>query len=335
MTRTFFDWRLSALLLGAVLCALAFWAMTIGSASYSITDVAQALADPKGESRETLIVWTVRLPRILAAITAGAALAAAGAIMQAATGNPLADPGLLGVNAGAALAVVVMLVILGPSASRGFLIWAAFGGAALAAIAVYGLGTMGRSGATPIKLVLAGVVIGTFLGVLTASLLIFDSQTLDAVRLWTAGSLAGRDLGDVLSVVPYVLLGLALAVMFRDQFTSLSLGTDVAQGLGQNPALWRGVSAIVVVLLAGGAVAISGPLGFIGLVIPHMVRLTHGADYRHIIPLTILGGAILTLAADVLPRAIWGVDVPVGISMALIGAPFFIWLARGRLGPIS
>lgn len=335
MNASAIDWRLPALLLAAVLCALAVWALSVGAAAIPIGDVLKALTDPAGESRETLIIWSVRLPRVLAAVWVGAALAVAGGIMQAATGNPLADPGLLGVNAGAAFIVVLALVIVGPGASRSTLIWAAFAGAALAAMAVYGLGAMGRSGATPIKLVLAGVVIGTFLGVLTASLLIFDSQTLDAVRLWTAGSLRGRALQDVLAVMPYFALGLVLAMLFRDQFTSLSLGVEVAQGLGQNPALWRGMSALIVVLLAGGAVAIAGPLSFVGLVVPPMARLTVGADYRRILPLAMIGGAVLTLAADVLPRALWSVDVPVGISLALVGAPFFIWQARGRLGSLS
>lgn len=253
--------------------------------------------------------------------------------MQAATGNPLADPGLLGVNAGAALAVVVLLVIFGNGLAANLLIWAALVGAFAAAATVYGMGAMGRSGPTPVKLVLAGVVVATFLGVLTASLLILDSQTLDAVRQWTAGSLRGKAFQDVMAVAPYMLGGLAVAFALRNQFTALSLGGDVAQGLGQNPTKWRLISALIVVLLAGGAVAIAGPIGFVGLVVPHMARLVVGADYRRILPLAMLGGAFLTLLADVLPRALWRNDVPVGVSLALVGAPFFIWLARGRLGP--
>lgn len=328
------DWRLPAFALAAGLCVLALWSMGVGAAQIPMRAVAAVLLEPDN-SRVSLIVWNVRLPRVLAAAVVGAALAVAGAIMQAATNNPLADPGLLGVNAGAAFAVVVATMIFGPGAASGALLWFAFLGAAAAAAAVYALGAMGRSGPTPIKLVLAGVVIGTFLGVLTAALLVFDTQTLDAVRQWTVGSLRGRVLNDVLAPLPYIALGLLLAMMFRDQFTSLSLGSDVAQGLGQNPMLWRGVSAVIVVLLAGGAVAIAGPLSFVGLVVPHMARMTMGADYRRILPISLLGGAVLTLAADVLPRVLWVNDVPVGISLALIGAPFFIWLARGRLGSMA
>lgn len=333
MTAPALDWRLSALFLGLCLCALSLWAMSVGASAIPLPRVAEALADPGGSSRESLIIWSVRLPRVLAAITVGAALAVAGAIMQAATGNPLADPGLLGVNSGAAFAVVLTLAFLGPGTAGGTLIWSAFAGAFAAACAVYGLGTLGRSGPTPVKLVLAGVVIGTFLSMLSASVLILDDQTLEAVRLWTAGSLKGRALDDVLAVMPYIAAGLVAAMLLRDQFTSLSLGSDAARGLGQNPALWRAVSAGIVVVLAGGSVAIAGPLGFVGLVVPHMARMVMGADYRRILPIAMAGGALLTLLADVLPRALWGNDVPAGVSLALIGAPFFIWLARGRLGP--
>lgn len=332
MTRSATAWYLPALILSVGLVGLSLWAMGVGSARIPMGTVTQVLADPSDETREAFIIWTVRLPRVLAAITIGAALAVAGAIMQAATNNPLADPGLLGVNAGAAFVVVITIVILGPAVGIGTLAWAAFLGAGVAAVLVYALGAMGRSGPTPIKLVLAGVVIGTFLAVLTMSILVVDGKTLDAVRLWTAGSLRGRALKDVVLVMPYIAFGLGLAMMFRDQFTSLSLGTDVAQGLGQNPARWRMISAGIVVLLAGGAVAIAGPVGFVGLVVPHMARLMIGADYRSILPLAMLGGAVLTLTADTLPRAVWGNDVPVGISLALVGAPFFIWLARRRLG---
>ncbi|MEP2640111.1 iron ABC transporter permease [Roseobacter sp.] len=325
------DWRVIAVCLLGGLGVLAVWSMGVGAAALPMGDVLAVLINPDAESRTSIIVWTVRLPRVLAAISVGAALAVAGAIMQALTGNPLAEPGLLGVNAGAAFVVVILTVVLGQSVSSTMLIWGAFAGAACAACAVYGLGAAGQSGATPIKLVLAGVVIGTFLGVITATMLIVDAQTLDAVRHWTAGSLRGRSLSDVLTVLPYLCAGLIAAYVLRAQFTSLSLGRDVAQSLGQNPALWRMISGLIVVVLAGSAVAVAGPVGFVGLVVPHMTRMTCGPDYRRIIPVALLGGAVLTLLADSIPRAVWSNDVPVGISLALIGAPFFVWLARGRI----
>lgn len=304
--------------------------MTIGAARIPFATVIESLRIA-GEGREQIIVWSVRLPRVIAAMSVGAALAVAGAIMQAVTRNPLADPGILGVNSGAAFAVVLLLATQG-SVGTSLMIWTAFGGAFGAAVVVYALGTAGRSGATPLKLVLAGVVISTLLGSVTMAVLLLDQQTLENVRLWTAGSLRGRDLNQVLSMLPYLLVGLAFALAFRSQFTSMSLGSDTAQGLGQNQARWRFLAALLVVVLAGSAVAIAGPLGFVGLVVPHIVRMGISSDYRWILPFCALGGAFLTLLADVVPRALFSHDIPVGVTMALIGAPFFIWLARRDKG---
>lgn len=311
------------------LVVLALWALTVGSSDISLHRALQALLSPADE-RADIVIRTVRLPRVIAAISAGAALAVAGAIMQAVTGNPLAEPGLLGVNAGASFAVVLAISLIGISGG-GQLMWAAFLGAALAAVAVYTLGAAGRSGATPLKLVLAGVVVATFLGALTMSVLILDAQTMDVVRLWTAGSLRNRQMSQILPVLPWLMAALIAALLLREQFTALSLGAETSQALGQNPAMWRILSAVLVVGLAGGSVAIAGPLGFVGLVV-HIVRLSLGPDYRLILPFAALGGAGLALFGDTLPRAALGVDVPLGITMALIGAPFFIWLARRRSG---
>lgn len=332
MTRPYLiDWRLLTGALAVSVVFLAVWALGVGAAKIPLADVWTILAQPQLDNREALVIWDVRLPRVLSAVLVGSALSVAGAIMQALTGNPLAEPGILGVNAGAAFAVVALLVIVGPGLGGTAQIWGAFAGATMATIAVYVLGAMGRAGASPVKLVLAGVVVSTLLGVLTASVLILDSQTLDAVRLWTAGSLRGRELNQVLSVAPYVCIGLVLSLLLREQFTVLSLGSDVAHSMGQNPVKWRSIAAVLVVVLAGGAVALAGPIGFVGLVVPHMARLTVGADYRRVFPVALVAGGFLTLLADSLPRALWGNDVPVGISLALIGAPFFIYLARNRL----
>lgn len=312
------------LLLSCGLLVLTVWAMGVGASEISMSRVAQALWNPSGE-RADIVVLQVRLPRVLAGVTAGAALAVAGAIMQAMTGNPLAEPGLLGVNAGAAFAVVCALSFLDIT-GMSHLIWAAFTGAAGAAALVYALG----AGPNPVRLVLAGVVVTSFLGAVTMAILMLDVQALDTVRFWTAGSLKGRQLEDVASVLPYLLGSLVLALLFAGQFTAMSLGSTVARGLGQNLALWRGLAALVVVGLAGSAVAMAGPLGFVGLVVPHIVRMRTGAEYRRILPYCLIGGAVLTLASDTLPRALWGRDVPAGITLAFLGAPFFIWLARSH-----
>lgn len=325
----------STLSLRAVLVALALllivltiWSLATGSAGISLPRIIDALLHP-GAERADHVLWQVRLPRVVAALAAGSALAVAGAIMQAMTGNPLAEPGLLGVNAGAAFAVVATLSFTSVSAS-GKLIYVAFAGAALAAALVHALGSAGRGGATPIRLVLAGVVTATFLGSLTSALLILNSQTFDTVRLWTTGSLKGRQLSEIVAVLPYLALSLAAALSVAGQFTTMSLGGDRARSLGQSPLLWRGLGAALVVGLAGSAVAIAGPVGFVGLVVPHMARLSMGTDYRRILPVAALGGAGLMLAADTLPRALAGRDLPVGVTMALVGAPFFIWLARNH-----
>lgn len=283
-------------------------------------------------SREHLVVTTLRLPRVLAGLLAGAALGVAGAIMQAVTNNPLASPGLLGVNAGAAFAVVIAMSILGV-ASSSTQVWFAFGGAGAAATIVYALASAGPAGATPLKLVLAGVVLTTFLTSLTTAMLIFDQTTLDAVRLWTAGSLAGRTMAQAAAVAPYILTGLAAALVFRRHLMALSLGADVARSVGQNPVLWRGLAIVIVILLAGGAVALAGPVGFVGLVVPHVARMTVGVDYRWIIPFSAAGGALLVVFADTLGRTLFASQsFPVGVTMALVGAPFFVWLARSRAG---
>ncbi|MEM8571057.1 MAG: iron ABC transporter permease [Pseudomonadota bacterium] len=328
------DWR-GPVLLGLVflLPLLALLAMTIGRTSIPLSTIIQVIWQSDG-SREALIVEGVRLPRVVSGVIVGSALASAGAIMQAVTANPLASPSLLGVNAGAAFALVVAMFAFGGVASTNY-IWWAFAGAGTAAVVVYALGSAGRGGATPVRLALAGAVVASFLAALTTSILIFDTRTLGAVRLWTIGSLAGRQMDQVVAVLPYWAIGLSAAVVFRGQIMTLSLGAMTARAIGQNLALWRGVSAAVVVALAGGAVALAGPVAFVGLIVPHLARMLVGADYRWIIPYSAIMGALMVVFADngirlLLPER----DVPVGITLALFGAPFFVYLARYRIGPL-
>lgn len=326
--RTSLGLALAALAAGLALAAMA--ALAIGTTPISFDRVLSALVASDG-SRDHLVVVGQRLPRVAIGILVGAALASAGAIMQAVTNNPLASPGLLGINSGAALAVVLAIVLLGAQSS-GTLIWYAFLGAASAAVVVYTLGSAGRSGATPLKLALAGAIVTSFVGSVTTAILIFDQSTLDNVRLWTAGTLSGRSLASAKAVAPYLAAGLAGALLFSGQVTTLSLGGEIARSVGQNQTLWRAVAALVVVLLAGSAVALAGPVGFVGLVVPHIARLAVGVDYRRVIPVSMLGGGLLVVLADAAVR--WAMpeqDVPVGVTMALLGAPLFIWLARSRL----
>lgn len=274
-----------------------------------------------------LIIRTVRLPRALIAAAVGASLAVAGAVMQALTRNPLASPGILGVNAGAALAVVSAVFLL-RSGSLASYAWFAFAGAGLAAVAVYLLGSMGRDGPTPLKLTVAGAALTALLASLTTAVLILSQRTLDEIRFWLAGSVAGRELPLLLQVAPYLATGMVGAILLSRQLTLLSLGEDTARGLGQRTAWVKAAGACCVILLAGGAVAIAGPIGFVGLVVPHAVRFFVGVDYRWIVPYAAVLGGILLVLADVGARfVIRPQELPVGVMTALLGAPFFMYLA--------
>jgi iron complex transport system permease protein len=278
-----------------------------------------------------LVITTVRLPRVLSGVLVGASLGVAGAIMQGLTRNPLADPAILGISNGATFAVVLAVFVFGSIPMGAYAAFGA-GGAAVAATIVYGIASVGRNGATPLKLTLAGVILTSFIGSMTTVMLLTSQETLEQVRFWTAGSLAGRDMALVVSVLPYVVLGLVLAMLLARQVTTLSLGDDVAKGLGQQTLWVKLACAITVVVLAGASVALAGPIGFVGLIAPHLVRFTVGSDYRWILPYSAFVGALLVTVCDVFARiVIRPQEIPTGIMLALIGAPFFIALARWKV----
>ncbi|MDX1993218.1 MAG: iron ABC transporter permease [bacterium] len=318
------------LLCVGVLVAALLWSITLGAADITPEVVYEALLNFDADNFDHLIIQTVRLPRVLAGVIVGAALAVAGAIMQGLTRNPLADSGILGINAGAAFAVVLVVYLL-DTPSMTVYATAALIGAALAAGFVYGIGALG-GGATPLRLTLAGVILTAFVSSLTTAILIQDQETLDKIRFWTAGSLAGRDLPIIAQTLPFIAVGLVGALLISRQMTTISLGEDVAKGLGQNTVIIKLIAAALVVLLAGGAVALAGPIGFVGLVIPHIARFLAGVDYRWIIPYSaVLGGLLVTLA-DVAARVVLRpLELPVGVMMAVVGAPFFIYLARWKV----
>lgn len=316
----------SLLLVGCLL-----WSITLGAADITPEVVFTALFNFDETEFDHLIIQTVRLPRVLAGALVGAGLAVAGAIMQGLTRNPLADSGILGINAGAAFAVVMTVYLLG-SPSLSIYAVAALIGAAAAAVIVYGLASMGRGGPTPLRLTLAGVILTAFVSSLTTAILIQDQETLNQIRFWTAGSLAGREMPLLQQTAPIVLAGLVGSLLISRQITTISLGEDVAKGLGQNTLLVKVIAAVMVVLLAGGSVALAGPIGFVGLIIPHIARFIAGVDYRWIIPYSALLGAVLVTVADVVARiALRPQELPVGIMMAVLGAPFFIYLARWKV----
>lgn len=314
------------LLLLAIFLSIAFGAVDI-----QLQTVLAAIFAFDATDTNHLIIQTLRLPRAFAAILVGAALGVAGAIMQGLTRNPLADPGLLGIEAGATLAVVGGVYLFDIHAFPVIALFA-FLGATLTALTVYALGSMGRTGTTPFKLTIAGAALSSMLGSVTTSILLFNQRSLEEVRFWLAGSVSGREISMVLEAAPFILGSLLLAFLLGRQVTTLSLGEDIARGLGQNVGAIKLVCAGAVVMLAGSAVALAGPIGFIGLVIPHVVRMFAGVDYRWVLPYSALLGAAFLVVADLLARiVVRPFDMPVGIMTAAIGGPVFIYLVRMKV----
>jgi iron complex transport system permease protein len=304
--------------------------ITYGAAEISLDKVYAALTAYDG-STDHLIIRTVRLPRSLIAMLVGAALAVAGALLQGLTRNPLADPAILGLESGAALAVVVAVFLFGASslsAYAGF----AFLGTGVTAVLVYLLASLGRGGLTPLNLTLVGAALTYLTASLTTAILILSQRTLDEIRFWLAGSVAGRDFTLFFQVLPYIVVGFVVAFALGRQITALNLGDDVAKSLGQRTAWVKATAALSVVLLVGSSVALAGPIVFIGLVVPHIVRFFIGVDYRWILPYAAVLGAILLLVADIVARLLIAPqELPVGVMTALVGAPFFIYLARSQV----
>ncbi len=323
------------LLLGLILSIVILLAslalsITIGAKDISLNTIYEAIF-AFNESPDHLIIRTIRLPRSLIALFVGAALAVAGSLMQGITRNPLASPSILGVNAGGALAVVIASNFLGEKSLQIYAIFA-FLGACIAATSVYGFASLGRGGLSTLNLTLAGAALSAFTGSLTGGILIVNQRSFEEIRLWLAGSVAGRDFNLFLQVLPYLGIGLLLALALSKQITILSLGEDIAQSLGQNTAIIKLIAILSIVLLSGASIAIAGPIGFIGLIVPHIVRLLVGRDYRWILPYGITFGGILLLVADIVSRLILKPqEIPVGLIMPILGAPFFIYLILSRI----
>ncbi|MFF2853122.1 FecCD family ABC transporter permease [Peribacillus sp. NPDC058002] len=279
-------------------------------------------------TNEHIVIQSVRLPRALIASAIGASLAISGVLMQTLTKNPLASPDIFGVNAGAGLAVVTGVTVFGISNLQVFT-WLSFIGAAIAAISIYMIGSMGRGGLTPMKLTLAGAAMTAMVASLTQGLLVSNEALLDQVLFWLAGSVSGRSLDNLIAVLPYLVVGWGLALIMSGKMNVLSMGEDVAKGLGLNIVFLKLVLGLAIILLAGGSVAVAGPIGFIGIVVPHLTRSIVGIDHRWVIPFSGLFGAVLLIAADVISRYIlMPREVPVGVMTAIIGTPFFIYIAR-------
>jgi ABC-type Fe3+-siderophore transport system permease subunit len=316
------------LLVLVVVAALA--SLTIGTRTIGLGNVWRALLDPALSTDDAVVVRELRLPRTAIGLLAGLSLGVAGALMQGHTRNPLGDPGLLGVSAGASLAVVLAIQVLGINTPSGY-VWFAFAGALVGTVLVYAVGTAGRGAPTPLTLALAGAALSALMYSLVRALLVGNQDTLDSFRFWVVGSLAGRSAEVAWQVAPFVLAGLVLALVNAPSLDLLGLGEDVARGLGQRVWLSRVVGLTAITLLCGAATAACGPIAFVGLVVPHVVRAATGPDHRRLVPCSGLAGAALLLGADTLGLVLARpAELQVGIVLALIGAPFFIALVRNR-----
>jgi iron complex transport system permease protein len=333
--RTVTGARQAALALGllvalSVLVLVALLSVAVGAKSIPLGSVLDALFDYDPTNNDHLIVRSLRVPRTCVGLLVGGALGAGGTLMQGLTRNPLADPGILGVNAGAALFVVIGIYWFGLSSLLGY-VWFAFVGAAIASVVVYALGSLGREGATPVKLALAGAALTAMLGSITTAILLTDVETLDQFRFWNVGSLSGRTGTIAANVAPFIAVGLLIAVACGPMLNGLALGDDVARGLGQRIGISRLVGATAIVLLCGSATAAAGPIAFVGLAVPHVARVITGPDYRWVIPYSVVLAPILLLGSDIVGRVIARPgEVQVGIVTAVIGAPVFIFLVRRR-----
>lgn len=315
--------------LTAALAVLALASLAIGSRPLAPDTVWRVLFGPDG-SDASVIVHQLRLPRTLLGVLVGVALGLSGALMQGHTRNPLADPGLLGVTAGASFAVVAAIKFLHVTSPLGY-VWFAMLGAVIASVVVFAIGAGATGSPSPLALLLAGSAVTALLLSLTTSLLVNDTQTINNYRFWIVGSLAGRGMSVVAEIAPFVVVGAVIALMHSPALNLLSLGDDVARGLGQHVGRARVVGLTATMLLAGAATAACGPIAFLGLVVPHLARLVTGPDYRFLMPYSALLGAIMLLGADILGRVLARPgELQVGIVLAAIGGPAFIALVRRR-----
>jgi iron complex transport system permease protein len=314
------------LLAGALAVVLGVLVDTnVGIVDMDLGQVWRALTFDDG-SQSRIIIWELRFPRALVAALVGANLAVAGTVMQALTRNPLASPSLTGVSAGAGLAVVASLVLF-PARPLGLTPLIAFAGGMVGGAVVFTLAT--RSVVTPVRLALAGFATASLLLAMTTGLLLLSHETVGTVYFWLAGGVAGRGWQHVEVILPWMVGGIALAFLMSRQLNILLLGEDVARGLGISTARTRLVLIVVAIFLTGAAVGVAGPIGFVGLIAPHVARFLVGTDHYRIIPLAALFGAALVVWADVAARNVQRpLEIPVGILIALLGGPFFLFLAR-------
>jgi iron complex transport system permease protein len=313
-----------------VLVVVSVLSLMVGARTIAPADVLDALLHYSRTDSDSLVVVDSRLPRTLLGLAAGLGLGLAGTVMQGLSRNPLADPGILGVNFGASLAVVVAIAFLGVASPSGYL-WFAFAGAALASALVYAVSSLGREGATPVKLAIAGAAVSAALGSLITAVQLTSRVSLDAMRFWQVGSLAGRGFGVLWQILPTLAVGAVLALGLGRLLNGLALGDDVARGLGQRVGITRILCGVAIVLLCGSATAAVGPIAFAGLIVPHIARRVVGADYRWILAYSAVIAPALLVGCDIIGRVVARPgELQVGVVLAFVGAPVFIALVRRR-----
>nr|WP_106782771.1 iron ABC transporter permease [Lysinibacillus timonensis] len=328
--------RTSLKITGFSICLMLFLisfvlSIALGQTTIPLQTTFEAFFHYDGSITEHVIITTSRTTRAVIAAVIGASLAIAGSLMQALTRNPLAAPDILGINAGALFFIVFSATFFSIDSLVSYM-WIAFLGAGIAGVLVFFLGSIGKDGLTPIKIVLAGASISALFVSFTQGLLVIDEQGIQSVLFWLAGSVAGRSMDMLLPVLPFMIGAGVLTLFLGRSINILQSGEDIAKGLGQRTILLKILMGVIVVFLAGGSVAVAGSIGFVGLIVPHIVRGLVGPDYRWIIPFSALVGAILLLLADTVARfIIMPQEVPIGVMTAFIGAPFFVYIARRGL----
>jgi iron complex transport system permease protein len=315
------------ILLSTVFTALCILAsLAFGARNVNFKEVLNALSNGADTSMNALVVRE-RIPRTIFSIIAGASLGVSGALMQAITRNPIADPSILGVNTGASLFVVSGIAFFHIN-SAGQYVWFALFGAAITAVFVYGIGSLGSGGATPIKLALAGAATSAALSSLVSAIMLPRTEVMNAYRFWQVGSVSGATWEGIATILPFLIIGILIGVLSAPALNALALGDDVATGLGVRIGLIRIISAFAGVLLCGATTALAGPIGFVGLMIPHTMRLICGPNMRYIVPMSAVGGAVLLTVSDIIGRLVGKPgELEAGIVTAFFGAPILIIIA--------
>ena len=299
--------------------------IVIGTRTIALSALVDMVNGIDIDAADAAVIQDLRIPRTILGIVVGAALGTAGTLIQGHTRIPLADPGIFGINAGAAFAVVVSFTFLQVTSVAGTVI-AAFVGAIIATIMVFSF-----SGINPVSILLGGTALSAVLSAMTSAIVLTNDDSLDRMRFWNAGSIAGRDVTVFTGVAPFIVVGVVAALVTARQLNVLNLGDDIAASMGVDTRRARLVGMIIIALLAGAATAGAGPIGFVGLIIPHVIRVVTGPDYRWLLPYSALGGAILVLLADILGRVIARPgELQVGIVLAGVGAPFVLYLLAQR-----